>query len=112
MRRLLIGGVCILVLALAAPGPAAAADDRVVIEGPVTIGPGQRADDVVVAHGDVTVAAQGVITGDLVVASGDVRILGTVKGDAVSIADRASLGPRARVGGDLLYFDKKPRLSP
>jgi cytoskeletal protein CcmA (bactofilin family) len=101
-----------LALGLAAPAGANASNDRVVIEGPVTIAPGQRAGDVVVAHGDVTVAPQGVITGDLVVAKGKVRILGTVKGDAVSIADRAVLGPRARVGGDLLYVDKKPQLSP
>src|SRR4051794_23572652 len=112
MRRLLAGCVCLLLLGLAAPAQAKAADDRVVIEGPVTIGPGQRADDVVVAHGDVTVASGGLVTGDLVVASGDVRILGTVRGDAVSLADRAVLGPSARVGGDLLYGDKKPTVSP
>jgi hypothetical protein len=63
---------------------------------------------VVVADGDVTVAARGEVSGDLVVVSGKVRILGTVKGDAVSIADRAVLGRRASVEGDLLYADKKP----
>lgn len=104
----MVGVVCLVMLCLAAPADAKSGSDRVVIEGPVTIAPGQRAGDVVVAHGDVTVAAGGKITGDLVVASGKVRILGSVKGDAVSIADRAVLGPRAHVGGDLLYADKKP----
>ncbi len=108
MRRLLAGSACLLMMVLASPADAASGNDRVVIEGPVTIGPGQRAGDVVVAHGNVTVARRGQITGDLVVASGKVRILGTVRGDVVSIADRAVLGPRARVGGDLLYGDKKP----
>ncbi|MDQ4049450.1 MAG: polymer-forming cytoskeletal protein [Actinomycetota bacterium] len=108
MRRLLAGSACLLMMVLASPADAASGNDRVVIEGPVTIGPGQRAGDVVVAHGNVTVARRGQITGDLVVASGKVRILGTVRGDAVSIADRAVLGRRARVGGDLLYGDKKP----
>jgi hypothetical protein len=56
----------------------------------------------------VTVARGGRVTGDLVVASGTVRIAGSVKGDAVSIADRMVLGPRAHVGGDVLYGDKKP----
>ncbi len=108
MRRLLAGSACLLMMVLASPADAASGNDRVVIEGPVTIGPDQRAGDVVVAHGNVTVARRGQITGDLVVASGKVRILGTVRGDAVSIADRAVLGRRARVGGDLLYGDKKP----
>jgi cytoskeletal protein CcmA (bactofilin family) len=108
MRRFLAGSACLLMLVLASPADAKSGEDRVVIEGPVTIGAGQRAGDVVVAHGDVTVAKRGEITGDLVVASGKVRILGTVKGDAISIADRAVLGPRARVGGDLRYGDKKP----
>src|SRR4051794_5633934 len=99
MRRLLVGSVCLLGLVLATPAQAKSGDDRVVIEGPVTIGPGQHAGDVVVAHGDVTVAPRGVVTGDLIVASGNVRIFGTVRGDAVSLADRAVLGPRALVHG-------------
>lgn len=108
MRRLFVGCVCLLALALAGPADAKSGKDRIVIEGPVTIGPGERAGDVLVADGDVTVASQGEITGDLAVASGKVRILGSVKGDVVSLADRTVLGPRARVGGDLSYGDEKP----
>ena len=51
------------------------------------------------------------MTGDLAVANGKVRIAGRVKGNTVSIADRMVLGPRARVGGDVLYADKKPTLA-
>src|SRR3954447_26136084 len=111
MRRLLAGCACLLIaFALATPAQAKASDDRVVVEGPVTIGPRELAGDVVVVHGDVTVAGR--VTGDLVVVSGKLRVLGSVHGDAVSIADRAVLGPRARVGGDLLYGDEKPVVAP
>ena len=108
VKRVLIGCVCLLLLAVAAPAEAKSGDDRVVVTGPVVIGPGQTAADVVVAHGDVTVAARGRVTGDLIVASGKVRVAGNVEGDLVTFADRAVLGPRARVGGDLLYGDDKP----
>src|SRR4051794_16998449 len=107
MRRLLASCAFVLMaLALAAPAQAKASDDRVVIEGPVTIGPREVAGDVVVAHGDVTVAGR--LTGDLVVASGKVRVDGSVHGDVVGIADRVVLGSHARVGGDVQYADKKP----
>jgi hypothetical protein len=95
-----------MTLALASPAEAKGGDDRVVVEGPLTIAPREQAGDVVVVHGDVTVAGR--VTGDLVVISGKLRVTGSVHGDAVSIADRAVLGPRARVGGDLLYGDEKP----
>jgi cytoskeletal protein CcmA (bactofilin family) len=110
VRRLVIGCIFVVVLAFAGPATAKSGDDSVVITGPVTIGPGQTAGDVVVAHGDVRVAEKGRISGDLVVASGTVRIFGEVNGDVVTIADRALLGPRAHVGGDLSYADKKPVL--
>jgi cytoskeletal protein CcmA (bactofilin family) len=107
MRRLLASCAFVLMaLGLATPAQAKASDDRVVIEGPVTIGPRDVAGDVVVAHGDVTVAGR--LTGDLVVASGKVRVDGSVHGDVVGIADRVVLGPHARVGGDVQYADKKP----
>lgn len=112
VRRLVVGFVCLVALACAAPAEAKSGDDRVVITGPVTIAPGQTAGDVVVANGDVTVAAEGRVSGDLVVASGTVRILGSVDGDVVTLADRAVLGPRARVGGDLSYGDEKPVVAP
>src|SRR4051794_27194749 len=111
MRRLLAMFACLLIaLVLAAPAQAKGGDDRVVVEGPVTIGPREVAGDVVVVHGDVTVAGR--LTGDLVVVSGKLRLNGSVHGDVASIADRAVLGPRARVGGDVLYGDEKPVVAP
>ena len=109
MRRAVV--VCAFLLALLAASPAHAADgdDRVVITGPVTIGPDEVAQDVVVVDGDVTV--RGRVSGDLVAVNGTVTITGTVRGDVITIADRATLGPGARVGGDVRYADKKPAVA-
>jgi hypothetical protein len=80
----------------------------VVITGPVSIERGETADDVVVIDGPVSVAGR--VRGDLVVVSGTLRISGTVDGDVVAVADRATLGPGARIGGDLIYGDERPRV--
>ena len=80
--------------------------DRVVITGPVTIDRGETADDVVVIDGDVSVAGR--VRGDLIVVSGKLRISGTVDGDVAAVAERATLAPGARVGGDLIYGDERP----
>jgi hypothetical protein len=61
---------------------------------------------VVVIDGPVSVAGR--VRGDLVVVSGRLRISGTVDGDVVAVAERATLAPGARVGGDLIYGDKRP----
>jgi cytoskeletal protein CcmA (bactofilin family) len=109
MRRF---GLALLILALApasAAGQAANGStngDRVVITGPVTIDSGETADDVVVIDGPVSVAGR--VRGDLVVVSGALRISGTVDGDVVAVAERATLAPGARIGGDLIYGDKRP----
>jgi cytoskeletal protein CcmA (bactofilin family) len=109
MRRV---ALALLILAVTPAGAAGQATnepsrgDRVVITGPVTIDRGQTADDVVVIDGAVSVA--GTVRGDLVVVNGNLRISGTVNGDVVTFADRATLAPGARVGGDLVYADKRP----
>ncbi|MEA2331467.1 MAG: hypothetical protein QOH58_1605 [Thermoleophilaceae bacterium] len=82
--------------------------DRVVITGPVSIDRGETADDVLVIDGPVSVAGR--VRGDLVVVSGRLRISGTVDGDVVTVADRATLFPGARVGGDFVYGDERPRV--
>ncbi len=82
--------------------------DRVVITGPVSIDRGETAADVVVIDGPVSVAGR--VRGDLVVVSGTLRVSGTVDGDVVALADRAILAPGARIGGDLIYGDKRPRV--
>jgi cytoskeletal protein CcmA (bactofilin family) len=106
--------LALLILGLApasAAGQAANASsrgDRVVITGPVSIDRGETADDVVVIDGPVSVAGR--VRGDLVVVSGTLRMSGTVDGDVVAVADRAILAPGARIGGDLIYGDERPRV--
>jgi cytoskeletal protein CcmA (bactofilin family) len=111
-RRMRPLALALLMLAFAPAGAAGQAangsdtGDRVVITGPVTIDSGETADDVVVIDGPVSVAGR--VRGDLVVVNGRLRISGTVDGDVVAVAERAALAPGARVGGDLIYGDKRP----
>jgi len=113
MRRLL--PVLVLLLALLPAGPALAADDgpddRIVIVGPVVVERGEAVQDVVVVDGDVTVRRGGTVRGDLVVIDGDATIRGRVRGDVVTIAGQAILDRQARIGGDLVYADKKPKVA-
>jgi cytoskeletal protein CcmA (bactofilin family) len=97
-----------VILAFGASG-AVAATDHVVITGGAVVPAGQTAGDVVVIDGTVNVA--GHVTGDVVSIAGPVRLTGRVDGDVIAIADRAVLGPRARVGGDLRYGDERPVLA-
>jgi cytoskeletal protein CcmA (bactofilin family) len=109
MRRVALALLILAVTPASAAGQAAngsTGGDRVVITGPVTIDRGETADDVVVIDGPVSVAGR--VRGDLVVVSGRLRISGTVDGDVVAVADRATLAPGARIGGDLIYGDKRP----
>lgn len=98
-----------LVAALFAAAPAFAGDDQIVISGDVDVRPGQTLDDVVVIDGHVNVAGR--VTGDLIAISAPMRITGTVEGDVVALTDRAVIAPGARIGGDLLYADKRPRVA-
>src|SRR5829696_1216433 len=113
-HRMRLVALALLVLALTPTGAAAqrestsSSGDRVVIVGPVTIDRGETADDVVVIDGDVSVAGR--VRGDLVVVHGTLRISGTVDGDVVAVADRALLVPGARIAGDLIYGDERPRV--
>lgn len=82
------------------------ASDRVVITGGTSVGPGQTAGTVVVVDGPVNVA--GHVTGDVVSLAGPIRISGRVDGTVTAAAERVTLAPGARIGGDLQYGDKKP----
>lgn len=106
MRRLLIALVLLCTLAPAATALAADGGERIVFSGDVLVDRGELAGDVLVADGDVVV--RGKVDGDVVVADGDVTIRGEVDGDVVTLAGTATLGRRAHVTGDLVYFDKKP----
>ncbi|MDQ3850030.1 MAG: polymer-forming cytoskeletal protein [Actinomycetota bacterium] len=112
MRRLLL----ILLLACAVLSLSAAAavakkpEERVVIKGSVLVDRGETTKDVVVIDGDAVI--RGKVRGNVVVVKGKLAIRGTVTGDVVTIADRATLGRRAKVNGDVRYVDKKPKLTP
>ena len=109
VRAAIAASLSTLLAVLLAAGSASAATDHVVITGGAVVPPGQTAGDVVVIDGTVTIA--GHVTGDVVSVSGPVRLTGRVDGDLVAVADRATLGPRARVGGDLRYGDERPVLA-
>src|SRR4051794_21630199 len=87
-------------------GTASAATDHVVITGGAVVPAGQTAGDIVVLDGPVRIV--GHATGDVVSVSGPVRLSGRVDGDLIAVSDRAFLGPRARVGGDVRYGDERP----
>ena len=98
----------LLALAVAA-GSASAATDHVVITGGAIVPTGETAGDVIVVDGTVTIAGRA--TGDVVSVSGPVRVTGRIDGDLIAVSDRAVLGARARVGGDLRYGDERPVLA-
>ena len=110
MRRLLLGLVVLFALVPAGSALAAPGDDRIVLVGDVLVERDDVAGDVVVADGDVVI--RGTVDGDVIVADGDVTIRGAVDGDVVTFAGTATLGRRARVGGDLNYVDEKPVITP
>jgi hypothetical protein len=99
-----------LLALLLAAGSASAATDHVVITGGAVVPAGQTAGDIVVIDGPVNIAGRA--TGDVVSVSGPVRVTGRVDGDLIAVSDRAVLGPRASVGGDLRYGDVRPVLAP
>ncbi len=106
MRRVL--GLALL-LVLAGAGPAQAGDDQIVISGDVHVARGEKLDDVLVVDGRVTI--DGRLEGELIAISAPVRISGTVDGDVVALTDRAVIERGARIGGDLVYADKRPRVA-
>ncbi|MBI5104638.1 MAG: polymer-forming cytoskeletal protein [Solirubrobacterales bacterium] len=99
----------LLALLLALPAAAQAAPDRVVLAGGTHVLAGETVGDVFVIDGPVVV--DGRVTGDLVSVSDPVRISGTVEGDVTAVSAPVIAGPRATIGGDLLYGDEKPVLA-
>jgi len=116
MRRSLVIGMLMLIwLVPAASASAAAAGgdgegDRIVLVGSVLVDRDETVGDVFVVDGDVTI--RGTVTGDLVVVAGDITIRGTVEGDVLAVSGLATLGRRGRIGGDLVYGDETPVLTP
>jgi hypothetical protein len=117
MRRpLFIATLLLCWLLPTASGVAASAtaaddgEDRIVLVGSVLVDRDDTAGDIVVFDGDVTI--RGEVTGDVVAFGGDVTIRGVVAGDVVTFAGQATLGRRARVGGDVVYADERPVQTP
>jgi len=110
MKRLLVA--LVLLFTLLSAGPAFAADepdDRIVLSGPVLIDRDETAQDVVVLDGDV------VVRGNRARRHhrrrwrrDDPRQRPRRRRDDLVTA---MLGRRARIGGDLVYFDDKPVVS-
>jgi cytoskeletal protein CcmA (bactofilin family) len=97
--------------ASAAPLQGEADDDAVVvINGDVTVGIDEESHGVFIVDGNARVA--GIVDGDVVLVAGDVLVSGRITGNLVTIAGRATLLPKARVGGDLIYGDEAPRIAP
>ncbi len=109
MRRLLLALLVLCTLLPVASAQAADPEDRIVLSGSVLVDRDETVQDVAVVDGDVTI--RGTVRGDILVADGDVTIRGNVRGDVVTLAGTAMLGRRARIGGDLVYFDKKPEVT-
>jgi hypothetical protein len=101
--------IAALLALLVGAGAASAATDHIVITGGAVVPAGQTAGDVIVVDGPVRIA--GHVTGDVISVSGPIHLTGRVDGDLVAVSDRAFLGPRARVGGDLRYGDEAPVLA-
>jgi cytoskeletal protein CcmA (bactofilin family) len=107
-RRLSLLGLVVVALLWLLPA-VAQGHDKVVITGGADVPRGQEAGDVVVVNGATRI--DGRVTGRVVAVSDDVTVSGRIDGDLVTVAGRAILLPSARVGGDLLYGDEKPRLA-
>jgi cytoskeletal protein CcmA (bactofilin family) len=110
VRYAVSASIAVLLVLLLGASSASAATDHVVITGGAVVPAGQTVGDVLVLDGTVRIA--GHVTGDVVSVSGPVRVGGRVDGDLITVADRAFLGPTARIGGDLRYGDKSPVLAP
>lgn len=111
--RWMSASLAVVAVALSSPAAATAGEGEdaiVVVNGAVTVERGQVVDGVFVANGDVEVA--GTVTGDVFVASGDLLVTGEVEGDVVALTGLTRVGPRAVVGGDLIYADEEPEVSP
>ncbi len=97
--------------------------------GKITLASGEIADDVIAAGGDIVVrptfqiGGSAVFTGgdvkieapvaaDLRAAAGKVYLNSTVAGNARLMGDFVEIGPKSRIGGDLLYRTENLKIAP
>jgi hypothetical protein len=108
-RSLTVGVFSLLLLGLAAPASASAAQDGqtsdafVVLSGPADVPQGAQVGDLVVFHGSSTV--DGTVNGSLTAFDAPVTISGTVNGDVVVFNGRVQLASGANVTGDVVSQD-------
>ncbi|MEO8422992.1 MAG: hypothetical protein ABI595_03660 [Actinomycetota bacterium] len=75
----------------------------VVLTGHLDLPPGEVASDAIIFDGDATIA--GDVTNNVVAFNGDVLVTGHVNENVVATNGRVTLGPGARVGGDVVSSD-------
>jgi hypothetical protein len=110
-RTLTIALIAIGLTAIAAPafaGPFASTnpfggDPFVVLTGHLDLAEGTVASEAIIFDGDANIA--GDVTGNVFAFNGDVVVTGRVNRDVVSVNGRVTLGPGARVGGDVVSHD-------
>jgi hypothetical protein len=112
-RHLILLLALAVLTAAALPAAVAAAeaadseeDAIVVISGDVKVEDGETVDAIVIASGDLVLL--GHADGDVVLFAGDATIAGRIDGDLVTFGGRARLMPGAHVAGDLRYGDERP----
>ncbi len=108
----LLAGLAVMGVSLAVPGAAAApngADDQVVLRGSLEVPAGSTVKNAVAIDADTRI--DGRVDENVVVFSGKTKINGIVGDNVTVFGDRVVVGPRARIGGDLIYADKRPTVA-
>ncbi len=110
-RTLVIAMVAVALSTIAAPAFAASfgsnnplgPDAFVVLTGRLDMPRGMLASDAIIFNGDATIA--GDVTNNVVAFNGDVAVTGHVGENVVALNGRVTLGPGARVDGDVVSSD-------
>ncbi len=108
-RALTIVAIAIGLSAMAAPALAQSTGDRldgdafVVFTGRLDLPSGATASDAIIFNGDAVIA--GDVSDNVVAFHGNVLVTGSVGEDVIAFDGRVTLGPGARVGGDVMSSD-------
>jgi hypothetical protein len=108
-RALSIAVIAVGLSAVAAPALAQSTDEPldgdafVVFTGRLDLPSGAAASDAIIFDGDATIA--GDVSDNAIAFNGDVLVTGRVGEDVIALNGRVTLGPGARVGGDVISSD-------
>lgn len=86
-----------------ADGPFGSGDAFVVLTGRLDLPRGETVRDAIILNGDASIA--GDVTSSVVALNGDVVVTGRVGKNVVALNGRVTVGPGARVGGDVVSRD-------